>query len=80
MIVCLVMVRFGMSGGFLGWLDVLVAPVVNVRTGMKQVGFEGRGDPCSCQIHGNGHFIIWPRCRMSNQIFINGSNSCDQVH
>jgi hypothetical protein len=39
----------------------LSAPVINPKTGMKQVGFIGRGDPCSCQIHPNGHLIVWTR-------------------
>lgn len=39
----------------------LAAPVVNPRTGLRQVGFRRNGDPCSCQIHPNGHLIIWPR-------------------
>lgn len=43
-----------------GWYEELRAPVVNGRTGMKQVGFKGRGDPCSCQIHRNGRVIIFP--------------------
>jgi hypothetical protein len=44
------------------WLATLEAPVVNSRTGLRQVGFRDRGDPCSCQIHPNGHLVIWPRC------------------
>ena len=36
----------------------LNAPVVNFRTGMKQVGVK-RENPCSCQVHPNGHLIIW---------------------
>lgn len=43
------------------WLVVLRAPVVNPRTGMKQVGFSSKGDPCSVQCHSNGHLVIWPR-------------------
>jgi len=43
------------------WFISLKAPVVNPRTDMKQLGFKGRGDPCSCQIHPNGHLVIWPR-------------------
>jgi hypothetical protein len=27
---------------------------------MKQVGSIDLRDPCSCQIHSNGHLIIWP--------------------
>jgi len=42
------------------WLVGLDAVVVNPRTGMRQIGFRGRGDPCSCQIHPNGHFVIFP--------------------
>jgi hypothetical protein len=44
-----------------GWLAALDAPVVNARTGMMQVGFVDSDDPCSCQIHRNGHLVIWPR-------------------
>jgi len=43
------------------WLVALKAPVVNPRTGMKQVGFSSKGDPCSVQCHPNGHLVIWPR-------------------
>lgn len=52
---------------FYGWwvtqssLSILKAPVVNRRTGMKQIGSRKWQDPCSCQIHANGHLIIWPR-------------------
>jgi hypothetical protein len=52
---------------FYGWwitqntLSMLNAPVVNPRTGMKQIGSRRWQDPCSCQIHANGHLIIWPR-------------------
>ena len=42
------------------WCDELRAPVINVRTGMKQIGFKDGGDPCSCQIHRNGRVIIFP--------------------
>ena len=42
------------------WLTDLNAVVVNSRTGMKQIGFKGYGDPCSCQIHSNGHFVVFP--------------------
>jgi hypothetical protein len=38
---------------------LLLAPVSNHRTGMKQVGYKGV-NPCSCQIHPNGRIIIWP--------------------
>jgi len=41
-------------------LATLNVPVVNLRTGMMQVGFAFKGDPCSCQIHQNGHLVIWP--------------------
>jgi hypothetical protein len=44
-----------------GWLATLDASVVNQRTGMMQVGFAVSDDPCSCQIHRNGHLVIWPR-------------------
>lgn len=43
------------------WLADLDAAVVNPRTGMRQIGFKGAGDPCSCQVHMNGHVIIFPR-------------------
>jgi len=39
----------------------LTAPVINAKTGMKQIGCIKDGDPCSCQIHSNGHLIVWPR-------------------
>ena len=38
---------------------LLSAPIVNNRTGMKQIGFKGI-NPVSCQIHSNGRIIIWP--------------------
>jgi hypothetical protein len=38
---------------------LLLAPVLNHRTGMKQIGYKGV-NPCSCQIHPNGRIIIWP--------------------
>ena len=37
---------------------MLTAPILNQRTGMKQIGFK-TVNPCSCQIHPNGHIIIW---------------------
>ena len=40
-------------------VSMLVAPVLNHRTGMKQIGYKGV-NPCSCQIHPNGRIIIWP--------------------
>ncbi len=43
------------------WLASLSAVVVNPRTGMRQIGFKGSGDPCSCQIHSNGHIVVFPR-------------------
>jgi hypothetical protein len=42
------------------WVRELRAPVVNRRTGMKQIGFKNNGDPCSCQFHRNGRVIIFP--------------------
>lgn len=42
------------------WVADLDAVVVNGRTGMRQVWFKGCGDPCSCQIHQNGHVVIFP--------------------
>ena len=42
------------------WLADLDAGVVNSRTGMRQIGFKVDGDPCSCQIHINGHFVVFP--------------------
>jgi hypothetical protein len=42
------------------WYEDLAVAVVNARTGMKQVGFKGEGDPCSCQLHRNGRVIIFP--------------------
>ena len=38
---------------------MLSAPVINNKTGMKQIGYRGI-NPCSCQIHPNGNIIIWP--------------------
>jgi hypothetical protein len=38
---------------------MLTAPIVNGKTGMKQIGFK-RLNPCSCQIHVNGKIVIWP--------------------
>ena len=43
------------------WLKRLEACIVNSRTGMRQVGFKSNRDPCSVQIHPNGHLVIWPR-------------------
>jgi hypothetical protein len=43
------------------WYDSLAAPVVSSRTGMKQIGFKDKGDPCTCQVHRNGHVIVFPR-------------------
>ena len=40
-------------------VTALKAPIINVRTGMKQIGLIKLQDPCSCQIHSNGHLIIW---------------------
>jgi hypothetical protein len=37
---------------------LLQAPVINPRTGMKQIGYKGV-NPCSCQIHSNGKIVIW---------------------
>lgn len=42
------------------WYSSLQAPVVNSRTGMKQVGFKESGDPCTCQIHKNGGVVVFP--------------------
>jgi hypothetical protein len=39
---------------------MLKAPVINYKTGMKQIGYIRNGHPCSCQIHVNGHVIVWP--------------------
>jgi len=41
------------------WYDQLKAPIVNSRTGMKQIGIKKNGDPCSLQIHRNGRVIIF---------------------
>lgn len=43
------------------WLKRLGAPIVNSHSGMRQIGFNRMGDPCSVQIHPNGHLVIWPR-------------------
>jgi hypothetical protein len=37
---------------------MLTAPIVNTKTGMKQIGLKGI-NPCSCQIHSNGRIVIW---------------------
>jgi hypothetical protein len=37
------------------------APLINPITGLRQLGYKKKGDPVSCQIHPNGHLIIWPR-------------------
>ena len=42
------------------WYEELRAPVVNSRTGMKQVGFKKNDDLCSCQIHKNGGVVVFP--------------------
>jgi hypothetical protein len=54
-------------------LTTLKAPVINSRTGMKQIGSLKQSDPCSCQIHPNGHLIFWPHSSgwrewLSNQL------------
>jgi hypothetical protein len=54
-------------------LTILKAPVINSRTGMKQIGSLKQSDPCSCQIHANGHLIFWPHSNgwrewLSNQL------------
>jgi hypothetical protein len=43
-----------------GWVEVLRAPVVNPRSGMKQLGFLAAGDPVSAQFHRNGRVIVFP--------------------
>ena len=56
---------FAHGKSYYGWAvmpdttALLHAPVINPRTGMKQIGFK-RINPCSCQIHPNGRIIIWP--------------------
>jgi len=30
------------------WYEELDAPIVNIVTGMKQIGFKKKNDPCSC--------------------------------
>jgi hypothetical protein len=42
------------------WYNDLRAPVLNVRTGMKQIGCKANGDPCTCQIHRGGRIIVFP--------------------
>jgi hypothetical protein len=42
------------------WYDCLRVPIVNSRTGMKQVGFLKNGDLCSCQVHKNGRVVVFP--------------------
>jgi hypothetical protein len=56
---------FAHGKAYYGWsvmpdtAAMLMAPVINPRTGMKQIGYK-RVNPCSCQIHPNGRIIIWP--------------------
>jgi hypothetical protein len=56
---------FAHGKSYYGWTvmpdtaAMLLAPVINSRTGMKQIGYKGV-NPCSCQIHSNGRIIIWP--------------------
>jgi hypothetical protein len=56
---------FAHGKSYFGWtvmpdtVALLLAPVLNHRTGMKQIGYKGV-NPCSCQIHPNGRIIIWP--------------------
>jgi hypothetical protein len=56
---------FAHGKSYYGWsvmpdtAAMLQAPVINPRTGMKQIGYK-RVNPCSCQIHPNGRIIIWP--------------------
>jgi hypothetical protein len=56
---------FAHGKAYFGWsvmpdtAAMLQAPVINLRTGMKQIGYK-RVNPCSCQIHPNGKIIIWP--------------------
>ena len=42
------------------WYDALNVPIVNPKTGMKQVGFKKKGEPCTCQVHRNGRVIVYP--------------------
>jgi hypothetical protein len=42
------------------WVEDLRAPIMNARTGMKQIGFLGKGDPVSAQFHRNGRVIVFP--------------------
>ena len=41
------------------WYDDLGVPVVNGKTGMKQIGSKGLGDPCSAQFHKSGKVIVY---------------------
>lgn len=36
------------------WYNQFDVPIMNAKTGMKQLGFVKYGDPCSCQLHMNG--------------------------
>lgn len=58
------------------WLATLEATGVNPRTGLRQVGFRHNRDPCSCQIHPNGHLIIWPRSSGWRDWLIEELSSC----
>jgi hypothetical protein len=56
---------FAHGKSYYGWAvmpdtaTMLRAPIINSKTGMKQIGYK-RINPCSCQIHPNGRIIIWP--------------------
>jgi len=42
------------------WVRRLSAPVVNLRTGMKQIGWKVNNDPCSAQLERNGTVRVYP--------------------
>lgn len=56
--------------------ESLNAPVANFRTGMKQIGSLEQRDPCSCQIHANGHLIIWARSNGWRDWLVGALTSC----
>jgi len=41
------------------WYDRLEAPILNERTGMKQIGFLDHDDPCSIQVHRSGKVVVY---------------------
>lgn len=46
------------------WVEGLDVLVVNGRSGMRQIGFKGKGDPCSVQFEKNGAVRIYVHRRI----------------